>query len=93
MKDKNCVDPKMAAYCQAVRNLEDKFYGSSLIMYYATTTRPLTYSRRPHPVAAQSLMESSQVISMLPLSAQRGRSPLRSKSPKSWDRPATRAEP
>jgi hypothetical protein len=24
MKDKNCVDPKMAAYCQAVRDLEDK---------------------------------------------------------------------
>jgi ribonuclease HI len=22
MKDKNCVDPKMAAYCQAVRDLE-----------------------------------------------------------------------
>jgi hypothetical protein len=26
MKDKNCVDPKMAAYCQVVRNLEDKFH-------------------------------------------------------------------
>jgi hypothetical protein len=26
MKDKNCVDPKMAAYCQAVRDLEDKFH-------------------------------------------------------------------
>jgi hypothetical protein len=30
MKDKNCVDPKMAAYCQAVRDLEDKFYGLEL---------------------------------------------------------------
>jgi ribonuclease HI len=30
MKDKNCVDPKMAAYCQAVRNLEDKFHGLEL---------------------------------------------------------------
>jgi hypothetical protein len=27
MKDKNCMDPKMAAYCQAVRDLEDKFHG------------------------------------------------------------------
>jgi hypothetical protein len=27
MKDKNCVDPKMAAYCQAVRDLEGKFHG------------------------------------------------------------------
>jgi hypothetical protein len=26
MKDKNCVDPKMAAYCQAVRDLEGKFH-------------------------------------------------------------------
>jgi ribonuclease HI len=27
MKDKNCVDPKMATYCQAVRDLEGKFHG------------------------------------------------------------------
>jgi ribonuclease HI len=26
MKDKNRVDPKMAAYCQAVRDLEGKFH-------------------------------------------------------------------
>jgi hypothetical protein len=26
MKDKNCVDPNMAASCQAVRDLEDKFH-------------------------------------------------------------------
>jgi hypothetical protein len=30
MKDKNCVDPKMAAYCQAVRDLEDKFHDLEL---------------------------------------------------------------
>jgi hypothetical protein len=30
MKDKNCVNPKMAAYCQAVRNLENKFHGLEL---------------------------------------------------------------
>jgi ribonuclease HI len=30
MKDKNCVDPKMAAYCQAVRDLEGKFHGLKL---------------------------------------------------------------
>jgi ribonuclease HI len=30
MKDKNCVYPKMAAYCQAVRDLEDKFHGLEL---------------------------------------------------------------
>jgi hypothetical protein len=27
MKDKNCVDPKMAAHCQAVRDMEGKFHG------------------------------------------------------------------
>jgi ribonuclease HI len=30
MKDKNCVDTKMAAYCQAVRDLEDKFHSLEL---------------------------------------------------------------
>jgi ribonuclease HI len=30
MKDKNYVDPKMAAYCQAVCDLEDKFHGLEL---------------------------------------------------------------
>jgi ribonuclease HI len=30
MKDKNCVDPKMAAYYQAVRDLEGKFHGLDL---------------------------------------------------------------
>jgi hypothetical protein len=30
MNDKNCVDPKMAAYCQAVRDLEDKLHGIEL---------------------------------------------------------------
>jgi ribonuclease HI len=30
MKEKNCVDPKMAAYCQAIRNLEGKFHGLEL---------------------------------------------------------------
>jgi ribonuclease HI len=30
MKDKNCVDPKMVAYCQAVRDLDGKFQGLEL---------------------------------------------------------------
>jgi ribonuclease HI len=30
MKDKNYVDPKMAAYCQAVHDLEDMFHGLEL---------------------------------------------------------------
>jgi ribonuclease HI len=30
MKDKNCVDPKMEAYCQVVRDLEGKFHDLEL---------------------------------------------------------------
>jgi ribonuclease HI len=30
MKDKNCVDPRMAAYCQAVRDVGDKFHSLEL---------------------------------------------------------------
>jgi hypothetical protein len=30
MKDSICHDPKMEAYCQEVRRLEDKFYGLEL---------------------------------------------------------------
>jgi ribonuclease HI len=30
MEDKNCVDPKRATYCQAVRDLEGKFHGLEL---------------------------------------------------------------
>jgi hypothetical protein len=30
MKDKNCVDQKMAVYCQAVRDLDGKFHGLEL---------------------------------------------------------------
>jgi hypothetical protein len=30
MKDKNCVDPKMATYCQVVRDLEGKFHNLKL---------------------------------------------------------------
>jgi ribonuclease HI len=30
MKEKNCVDPKMVAYCQAIRELEGKFHGLEL---------------------------------------------------------------
>jgi ribonuclease HI len=30
MKEKNCVNPNMAAYCQAVRELEGKFHGHQL---------------------------------------------------------------
>jgi hypothetical protein len=30
MKEKNCIDPKMVVYCQAIRDLEGKFHGLEL---------------------------------------------------------------
>jgi ribonuclease HI len=45
MKDKNCVDLKMAADCQAVRDLEDKFHRLELhhvLHDYNKTTDVLT---------------------------------------------------
>jgi ribonuclease HI len=30
MRDKNCIDPKMSAYCQVVRDMEGKFHGLEL---------------------------------------------------------------
>ena len=39
MKESSCHDPKMEAYCDAVRRLEDKFDGQSSIMSRASTTR------------------------------------------------------
>jgi ribonuclease HI len=55
MKDKNYVDPKMAAYCQAVRDPEGKFHGLELhhvLRDYNRATDVLTKaasSRSPVP--------------------------------------------
>jgi ribonuclease HI len=84
MKDKNCMDPKMAAYCQAMRDLEDKFHGLELHHVLRDYNKEPTYSRRPHPIASRCLTESSRAISTLPLSAQKGRSTPRRKNLRSW---------
>jgi ribonuclease HI len=67
MKDKNCVDPKMAAYCQAVRDLEGKFHGLELhhvLRDYNKATDVLvkaasSRSRVPHGVFASDQHQSS----------------------------------
>jgi ribonuclease HI len=83
MKDKNCADPKMAAYCQAVRDLEGKFHGLELhhvlrdynkaanILTKASSSR----SRVPHGVFASDQHQ--------PSCEQKVRSHPRSRSPKS----------
>jgi hypothetical protein len=83
MKDKNCVDVKMEAYCQALRDLEGNT-ASSCTMCCATTTKQLTYSQRPRPVEALFLTESSRVIRISRPCEQKARSHPRSRSPKSW---------
>jgi hypothetical protein len=55
MKDKNCVDPKMAAYCQAVRDLEGKFH--SLELHYVL---------RDHNKAADVLVKAASSRSWVP---------------------------
>jgi ribonuclease HI len=48
MKEKNCLNPKMAAYCRAVHELEDKFHGLKLHHVLRPTTKWHTSSRRQH---------------------------------------------
>jgi hypothetical protein len=55
MKEKNCVDPRMAAYCQAVCELEGKFNGLELHHVLRDYNRAIDVlaktasSRRPVP--------------------------------------------
>jgi hypothetical protein len=51
MKDKNCVDPKMVAYCQIVGDLEDKFHDLELhhVLRDYNKAAETTSSRSPVP--------------------------------------------
>jgi hypothetical protein len=84
MKDKNCVDPRMAAYYQAVRDLEGKFHGLELhhmLRDYnkaADVLAKAASSRSPVPHGVL------QVINISHLYEKKARSHLRSRSPRSW---------
>jgi hypothetical protein len=84
MKDKNCVNPKMAAYCQAVRDLEDKFHGLELhhmLRDYnkaADVLAKTTSSRIPVP---HGVFTSDQHA---PSVRAEGRSHPRRRNPRSW---------
>jgi hypothetical protein len=67
MKDKNCVDPKMAVYCQAVCDLEDKFHRLELHHVLRDYKRLPTYSQRSHLVEVRCLTKSLRVINMPPM--------------------------
>jgi ribonuclease HI len=83
MKDKNNMHPKMAAYCQAVRELEDKFHGLELhhvLHHYnkAADVLAKTASSRspvPHGVFASDQHAPSVRVE--------GESRLRKRNPKS----------
>jgi ribonuclease HI len=84
VKDKNCVDPRMAAYCQAVRDREGKFHGLELhhvLRDYnkaADVLAKATSSRSPVP---QGVFASDQ---HQPSMREEGEKPQRSWSPESW---------
>jgi ribonuclease HI len=61
MKEANCVNPKMAACCKAVRQLEDKFHGLELKHEVADTLTKVASNRTPVPngVSASDLREPS----------------------------------
>jgi hypothetical protein len=83
------MDPKMAAYCQAVRDSEGKFHGHELhhvLRDYNNATDMLvktTSSRKPVP---HRVFASGQHAPSVREEAekQRGRSRQKKKNPKSW---------
>jgi hypothetical protein len=63
MKDKNCVDPKVAAYFQAVRDLEDKFLGFELhhvLHDYNKAADVLAKTASSHSLVPHGVFESDQ---------------------------------
>jgi hypothetical protein len=84
MKDQNCVDPRMAAYFQAVRDLEGKFHGLELHHVCATTTRQWTCLRKLHPAAAPFPTGSLQVINISRPCEKKARGHPRSRGLRSW---------
>jgi hypothetical protein len=63
MKDKNCVDPKVAAYCQAVRDLEDKFPGFELhhvLHDYNKAADVLAKTASSHSLVPHGVFKSDQ---------------------------------
>jgi ribonuclease HI len=84
MKGKNCVDPKMVVYCQAVRDLEGKFHGLEL-----------HHVLRDYNKAGDILAKTASIRSPVPHGVfasdqhapsvrAKGEKPPESQSPRSW---------
>jgi hypothetical protein len=72
MKSSSCHDPKMEAYCEEVRHLEDKFHGLETTTLHAGIMRPPMNSQKSLLVELRSHLTFSQEISInrLPTSGQ-----------------------
>jgi ribonuclease HI len=84
MKDKNCVDPKMAAYCQAIRDLEGKFHGLELhhvLRDYNKVVDVLTKAASSQSPVPHGVFASDQ---HQPPYEKKARSRPRSQSSRSW---------
>jgi ribonuclease HI len=93
MKNKNCVDPKMAAYCQAVRDLEGKFHGLELHHVLRDYNKAADVLAKAASSLARFTMGSSPAINISRPYEKRARSHPRSHNSRSCNRRATRGEP
>jgi ribonuclease HI len=93
MKNKNCVDPKMAAYCQAVRDLEGKFHGLELHHVLRDYNKAADVLAKAVSSPARFTMGSSPAINISRPYEKRARSHPKSHNPRSCNQRATRGEP
>jgi hypothetical protein len=84
MKDKNCVDTKMVAYYQAVRDLEDKFHRLELhhvLCNYNKVVDVLAKTASSRSPVPHGVFTSDQHA---PSIRAEGRSPPRRRNSKPW---------
>jgi hypothetical protein len=84
MKDKNCVDPKMARTVKPYEIWRASSTASSCTTCCVTTTKQLMYSQRPRPVEARFLTGSLRATSISHPYKKKARNHPRSQSPRSW---------
>jgi ribonuclease HI len=87
MKDKNCVDPKMATYCQAIRDLEGKFHGLELhqvLRNYNKAADVLVKAASNRSPVPHGVFASALAINTNCPYKKRARSHLKSRDSRSW---------
>jgi hypothetical protein len=84
MKDKNCTDLKMVAYCQAVRDMEGKFHGLELhhvLHDYNKAVDVLAKVASSHSPVPHGVFASDQ---HQPTVREEGKKHLKSRDSRSW---------